>query len=189
MRQKTNSLLTVRVSWWAFGVDECLSCWRNSGRFGVLGNCFSEVGEVLFVNTQLKVGIRWEQQVSTQALSTAIGLSKTFLKRKLQGDAIPWGKNKYTMIYGSEISQLRYISNFSKNGSCSHEDNWRCFFGFQGENHWFNRDFFNVRLQQVNRFVTSYFSIHPWIHDDMFSPNFFNENYWFDFWFKIVKDT
>ena len=132
MRQKTNSLLTVRVSWWAFWSWWMPELLEKFWEVWSPWKLFFRGRRGLFVNTQLKVGIRWEQQVSTQALSTAIGLSKTFLKRKLQGDAIPWGKNKYTMIYGSEISQLRYISNFSKNGSCSHEDNWRCFFGFQG---------------------------------------------------------
>lgn len=115
-----------------FGIDECLSCWRNSGRFGFLRNCFSEVGEVCLLTPNLRLGLG-ESNKSQLKLYL---LQQGFLRHSWRGNCremrfLGEKTNLYksfTMIYGSEISQLRYISNFSKIGSCSHEDHSKCFF-------------------------------------------------------------
>lgn len=160
-----------------FGIDECLSCWRNSGRFGFLRNCFSEVGEVCLLTPNLRLGLG-ESNKSQLKLYL---LQQDFLRhswRQTAGRCDSLGKKQIFINLSQWFMVVKlanwyiYISNFSKIGSCSHEDHSKCFFGFQGGKSLIQSWFFYVRLQQVNCFVTSYFSIHPWIHDDMLFPKF-----------------
>lgn len=178
-----------------FGIDECLSCWRNSGRFGFLRNCFSEVGEVCLLTPNLRLGLG-ESNKSQLKLYL---LQQDFLRhswRQTAGRCDSLGK-KQIFINLSQWFMVVKLANwyiyiyriFPKSEAAAMKTTRSVFLGSKVENHWFNRDFFmsgfnksTVLWRVIFQFTLGYMMT-------CCSPNFFNANYWFDFWFKIVKDT